>query len=155
MGKSKSSHALLARQGTVAAPPVHLPCICPLSPSLAQGVNPNANANATPIPTLTRTPTPTPAQVDLLHDSGPVDSEGRVLPAPVFWATRGGVNAGGQRTYDVATEPLIQVPGDVGEMWYLHLPIYYLPLTAPPGARQVHQLPRHAPAEVRGDVGEM
>ena len=118
-------------------------------------MNPNANAHATPIPTPTRTPTPTPAQVDLLHDSGPVDSEGRVLPAPVFWATRGGVNAGGQRTYDVATEPLIQVPGDVGEMWYLHQVIQHLPLIAPPGARQVHQLPRHAPAEVRGVVGEM
>ena len=72
--------------------------------------------NSSPYPNPTRNPTPTPTQVDLLHDSGPVDSEGRVLPAPVRWATRGGVNAGGQRTYDVATEPLIQVPGDMGEI---------------------------------------
>jgi len=62
-----------------------------------------------PNPTRNPTPTPTPTQVDLLHDSGPLDSDGLVLPAPVRWATRGGVNAGGQRTYDVATEPLIQV----------------------------------------------
>ena len=109
MGKSKSSHALLARQGTVAAPPVYLPCISPLY--LAY-IFPNSS----PYPSPTPTPTPTPTQVDLLHDSGPVDSEGRVLPAPVRWATRGGVNAGGQRTYDVATEPLIQVPADVGEI---------------------------------------
>ena len=64
---------------------------------------------SSPHPNPTRDPTPTPTQVDLLHDSGPLDSDGHVLPAPVRWATRGGVNAGGQRTYDVATEPLIQV----------------------------------------------